>query len=138
MAGKKNTPIIIVISLAVLVVAFGPVGGWYLRDFVRYDRYNKENFIDQNTYQAVFLTNEQIYFGHLKNINDEYLILFDVYYVKINEETGEGILVGLGMIESHAPQNYMTINKDQILFWENLRPDSQVIKTIANIESKSN
>ena len=138
MASKKNTSIVIAVSLAVLIVVIGSIGVWYLTDFVKYDRYNKQDFIDSNTYQAIFLTNDQIYFGHIKDINDDYLILSDVYYVRINEETGEKILVKLGMIEPHGPEGSMVINKDQVLFWENLKPDSQVIKTIANIQLKSN
>ena len=138
MAGKKNTPIVIAISLAVLIVVTGSVGVWYLTDFVKYDRYDKKEFIDSSTYQAIFFTNDQTYFGHIKDINDDYLILSDVYYVRINEETGEKILVKLGMIEPHGPEGSMVISKDQVLFWENLKPDSQVIKTIANIQLKSN
>ena len=135
MASKKNTPIVIAVSLAALVVAIGSVGVWYLTDFIRYDRYDKQDFIDPNTYQALFLTNDQIYFGHLKDINDNYLILSDVYYVKINEK-GDSVLVKLGTIEPHGPKGSMIVNKDQALFWENLRPDSQVIKTIESIQSK--
>ena len=81
----------------------------------------------------MFLTNDQIYFGRLKNINSDYLILFDVYYVKVNDE-GVGQLVKLGFGEPHSPQNKMIINKAQVLFWENLKPDSQVIANISKIE----
>lgn len=82
-------------------------------------------------YQAVFLDNDQIYFGHLKsNSQDsEYLMLTDVYYVKIGEDS-IGQLVKLGQIEPHRPTNEMIINRDHVLFWENLSFDSPVSKTI--------
>ena len=91
------------------------------------------SIIDAETYQAVFLTNDQIYFGRLKNINPDYLILSDVYYVKINEG-GVGQLVKLGASEPHGPKDEMIINQDQVLFWENLKIDSPVVKTIQNMK----
>ncbi|MEK7121210.1 MAG: hypothetical protein AAB857_00710 [Patescibacteria group bacterium] len=90
---------------------------------------------DAETYQAVFLANNQIYFGRLKNINSDYLILSDVYYVKINE-SGAGQLVKLGAGEPHGPRDEMIINQDQVLFWENLNFDSPVVKTIQSIQSQ--
>ena len=70
--------------------------------------------IDTETYQAIFLTNNQIYFGRLKNISSDYLILSDVYYVKVKED-GAGQLVKLGMGEPHGPKDEMVINQDQVL-----------------------
>ena len=93
--------------------------------------------IDQTTYQAVFLDDKQIYFGKLKDINSQYPILEDVYYVKLEGEGAtSGRLVRLGETEPHSPQNQMIINRDHILFWEDLKPDSQVVQTI--ISSKLN
>lgn len=87
--------------------------------------------INPNTYQAIFLSNDQIYFGHLRSENQksEYLVLTDVYYVKIGEDS-VGTLVKLGQIEPHRPENEMIINRDHILFWENLSLDSPVVRTI--------
>ncbi|MBI2627229.1 MAG: hypothetical protein HYW77_03220 [Parcubacteria group bacterium] len=135
MANNKNISIVVAVSLAVLIVVVGSVGVLFLTNFLKYDRYEKHDFINSNAYQAVFLTNDQIYFGHLKNISSDYLILSDVYYVKINED-GAGQLVKLGAIEPHGPQDKMIINQKQVLFWENLKFDSQVVKTINNIQSK--
>lgn len=86
---------------------------------------------DPATYQAVFMDNDQIYFGRLKNVdpNSEYLLLTDVYYVKVNEDS-VGQLIKLGQIEPHRPTNEMIINRDHILFWENLTLDSPVTQTI--------
>ena len=94
-------------------------------------RDNFDRIADPNLYQAVFLSNDQIYFGHLKSKNreSEYLTLTDVYYVKIAEDS-TGQLVKLGQIEPHKPTNEMVINREHILFWENLSPDSPVVQTI--------
>lgn len=93
----------------------------------------RNDLIDKSSYQAVFLSNDQIYFGHLKNPGSDYLILTDVYYVKVNE-SGAGQLVKLGQIEPHGPKDEMTINREHILFWENMRPDSPVVKTIQSMQ----
>ena len=94
-------------------------------------RDNFDKMADPDLYQAIFLSNDQIYFGHLKSESreSEYLTLTDVYYVKVAEDS-TGQLVKLGQIEPHKPMNEMIINKEHILFWENLSPDSPVVRTI--------
>ncbi len=135
MISSKHVPIVIAISVVVLVVMVSVVSVLFLTKFLRYDSYGKQDFIDRDVYQAVFLTNDQIYFGHLKNISNDYLILSDVYYIKVNEG-GTGQLLQLGALEPHSPKDQMVINQDQILFWENLKADSPVIKTIQNMQQK--
>lgn len=132
MPRSKYVPITVACLVVVGFIA-GVVGSSFLIDWFKYDR--KSNFIDSDLYQAVFLTNDQIYFGRLKNISSDYLILSDVYYVKINKD-GAGQLVKLGAGEPHGPKNEMIINQDQVLFWENMRIDSQVVKTIQNMPQK--
>ena len=91
--------------------------------------------IDQTTYQAVFLEGGQIYFGKLRGIDSQYPVLDDVYYVKLEDEKAtSGRLVKLGTIEPHGPKDQMILNRDHILFWENLKPDSQVVQTIRNLK----
>ena len=133
MINSKHVPVIIATGVGVLVLIACLVGGLFLTKFLKYDSYDKQDFIDPLAYQAVFLANDQIYFGHLKNTSPDYLILHDVYYVKV-DESGAGQLVKLGAIEPHGPNDKMILNRDQILFWENLRADSQVTKTIQGMK----
>ena len=94
-----------------------------------------EKKIDPTTYQAIFLADEQIYFGKLKDVNSLYPILEDVYYIMLqNDDPNSGRLVKLGQEEPHSPYDQMIINRDHILFWENLKPDSRVIQTINNLK----
>ena len=98
--------------------------------------------IDGGKYQAVFLTNGQVYFGKLKDTSGDYMYLNDVYYIQAKATTGSasnpqdtasqtGVeLVKLGN-EVHGPVDQMTIRKEQVLFFENLKQDGQVAKTIA-------
>ena len=135
MISSKHVSIIIAVSVGVLAAAVLVVNILSLTNYAKYDRYDKKDFIDPGAYQAIFLTNDQIYFGHLKNVSSDYLILSDVYYVKVNEN-GAGQLIKLGVSEPHAPKSEMIINQDQILFWENLKADSPVTKTIQNMQSQ--
>jgi hypothetical protein len=92
-------------------------------------------------YQAVFLSNGQVYFGKIQNENRRYLELTDIYYLQLkdslqgqdinknDDEKSDMSLVKLGN-ELHGPADRMLINRDQVLFIENLKNDSKVIKAI--------
>lgn len=96
--------------------------------------------VDRNSYQAVFLDNNQIYFGRLKNPDSLHPILDDVYYVQVGAESEKGQqtnkLVKLGDIEPHKPKNQMILNNQHILFWENMNFDSPVIQAIQKHNSE--
>ena len=103
-------------------------------------------------YQAVFLTNGQVYFGKVSNENDQYVKLTDIFYLQTNS-TGTAAsnssasqtaatanssdpnaqtqlsLVKLGN-ELHGPADTMSINRDQILFIEDLKASGQVYQAI--------
>jgi hypothetical protein len=100
---------------------------------------------DAGLYQAVFLTNNQVYFGKLNNIAAQYPVLRDIYYLQVTQTLQPRDatapaqptlnLIKLGA-ELHGPTDEMRINRDHILFWENLKPDSQVVQAIvANKEA---
>ncbi|MEK7536919.1 MAG: hypothetical protein AAB584_00525 [Patescibacteria group bacterium] len=134
---KKNQSSPILTGLAVivgllLIFVLGFKAYWLLLKGA-----GEEERIDQTTYQAIFLDDKQIYFGRLRDIDSQYPILEDVYYVKLESEgSASGRLVRLGETEPHSPKNQMILNRDHILFWENLKPDSQVVQTIINSKLK--
>jgi hypothetical protein len=87
-------------------------------------------------YQAVVLTNGQVYFGKLDKLGPSYPTLRDVYYIQSqqNPETKQvsNTLVKRGR-ELHGP-DHMILNAQHILFIEPVRADSQLGKLIG--ESK--
>ncbi len=91
--------------------------------------------LDPNAYQAVFLNNNQQYFGHLQGIGTRYPTLSDIYYVRTQGPAPENpaqqqfSLIKLGS-EIHGPQDLMYLNWDHVTYWENLRADSEVVKGI--------
>lgn len=93
---------------------------------------------DNSDYSAVFLTNSQVYFGKISNINSKYVKLTDIYYFQVQQKlqpkegeqaTPDVSLVKLGN-ELHGPKDEMYINRDQVLFFENMKKDSKVVDAI--------
>lgn len=100
--------------------------------------------IDSSKYQAVFLTNGQVYFGKLHDYYTSRPYLTDVYYIQApegngtsatNVDTSNQQLVKLGS-ELHAPQNTLILNKDSVLFVENLTDEGKVVQLIKESENK--
>ena len=98
-------------------------------------------------WRAVFLTNNQVYFGHfLWTPFSSTITLEDIYYLQASPEgaTSGPAPLQQGDAESkqpamkivkfgneiHGPTDKMVILKDQILFWEDLREDSAVVQKI--------
>ena len=104
---------------------------------------------DKNKYQALFLTNGQVYFGKLSDTNKEYVKISDIYYLQVQQavqpeqqpaegqqqEQPQTSLVKLGN-ELHGPQDEMYVAKSQVLFWENLKDDGKVVKAIQENQNK--
>jgi hypothetical protein len=99
----------------------------------------ESKFVDEAKLQAVFLNGGQVYFGNIGALNSEYLGLTNIYYLRVNQQVqpkpGESqqqdiSLVKLGC-ELHGPQDQMLINREQVVFWENLKEDGQVAKAVA-------
>ena len=110
--------------------------------------------IKKDDYQAVFLTNGQVYFGKLQNAEGDYLKLTNIYYLQVDSSIQAGAtqeeqaqaaaaaandsnvqLIKLGN-ELHGPQDEMQISSEQVLFWENLKGDSRVSQAIADYRSE--
>jgi hypothetical protein len=98
-------------------------------------------------WQAVFLTDGQVYFGKLQNYNNSYALLHNVYYLKFAEglqqekasSSGSLSSRNLNLIrlggEAHGPEGDMYIAKDKILFFENLKANSTVVGAIEKSSS---
>lgn len=129
--------IILLFSVTIVVVA--------LAVFLYFGGPSEAKLINKEKYQAVFLTNGQVYFGKIKGVNGKYLDLRDIYYLNVNQQVqpnqqgqnGQSnqqtqasiTLVKLGC-ELHKPVDQMIINREQVTFWENLKDDGQVAKAI--------
>lgn len=119
-----------IIVIASIVVVFA---GSYL--FFRYANANKPKSAER---YAVFLTNDQVYFGYLKDENDNYVILDDIYYLKSNAATGEQGKVSLVKWgeEIHGPENEMFISRDQVLYMAKMKSESKINEAIKKFQEK--
>jgi hypothetical protein len=89
--------------------------------------------IDRGSYQAVFLTNGSTFFGKLQPQGDDWFLLSDIFYLTTSEQSGTQ-LIKRGS-EAQGPREPMVIPRQQILFIENLRDDSDVVNLIRRFKS---
>ncbi|MBU1164932.1 hypothetical protein KKA15_05235 [Patescibacteria group bacterium] len=123
--------LVVLIFVVYLILSYTPLNPYLL---VKYP---------SSKWQAVFLTNDQVYFGKVTVSNNSYVTLEHVYYLKsVNWPLQRSIITGaeiapeqsLKLIklstENFSPQDKMVINKDHILFIENLNGDSNIVLAI--------
>lgn len=137
---KKSRKKIFIPIIAIVLLLLAGLIGWTL--------INKANdsalAVDSSKYQAVFFTNGQVYFGKLSAHNSDYLKLNDIYYLQTqageeaslqnaSDDQNNVQLIKLGN-EIHGPEDEMIISKEQILFYENLKTDGNVAKSIAQFK----
>lgn len=102
---------------------------------------SQSKYVASDKMQAVFLNGGQVYFGKITTLNDKFMRVNDIYYLRVNQQVqpdgsastnNQDIsLVKLGC-ELHGPQDSMIINQSQVIFWENLKDDGQVAKAVAD------
>ncbi len=96
-------------------------------------------------YQALFLTNGQVYFGHMQSVDGSYVKLKDIYYLQVqqqvqpdaNKNSNQQPQVSLAKLggELHGPEDIMYVSRDQVLFWENLKNDGKVASAIKDYQA---
>lgn len=137
-SGSKLPWVILALVVVVLVVL-----GVLFRDKLFQGQDKNTPAGTPSGYQAVFLTNGQVYFGKLTNAMSEYVTLEDIYYLQVTQPPLQGSqtntqatqaqpqlsLVKLGQ-ELHGPVDSMQINHEQILFYEDMKEDGRVMQAI--------
>ncbi len=105
----------------------------------------ESKFVNKDRMQAVFLNGGQVYFGRISNLNEKFMRVNDIYYLRVNQtvqpngstaSNQDVSLVKLGC-ELHGPDDSMVINQSQIIFWENLKTDGQVAKAVADYKKQN-
>ena len=105
---------------------------------------SQSGYVDNTKLQAVFLNTGQVYFGNVKLINSQYVVLDNIFYLQTNSNgtaastttsKSNVSLVKLGC-ELHAPYDQMVINMQQVTFWENLQSNGQVAQAVAKYDKQ--
>lgn len=103
----------------------------------------ESSFVDSSKLQAVFLNTGQVYFGNVTSMNNQYIVLTNIYYLQTanggqntTSNNSSVSLVKLGC-ELHEPYDKMVINRDQVTFWENLQDSGQVATAVKTFEKQN-
>jgi len=130
------------LAIALLVVSVVVLGWFATRAF---SSLAAAQAVKGKEYQAIFLTNGQVYFGKFADVNSSYVKLTDIYYLQVqqsvqpkdNSSSSNNQQVSLAKLggELHGPEDVMYINRDQVLFWENLKDSGKVVTAIKNYQS---
>ena len=140
-----------VIKKIILVIAIILVLAW-VDTSTHFSASIKEEMSAKRKWQAVFLNNNQVYLGHLSRFGMNYWKLSDVHYIQtvkvpvqpqpetnptdkenettqpLQEETRNTVVKITN--DLHSPEGSMFIPASNILFWQNLRGDSEVVRAI--------
>lgn len=96
-------------------------------------------------YQALFLTNGQVYFGKISKVDGSYVTVKDIYYLQVQQQVqpkdqnaAQQPQVSLAKLggELHGPEDLMYVSRQQVLFWENLKDDGKVAKAIKDYQAQ--
>jgi hypothetical protein len=98
---------------------------------------DQNKFVDSSKYQAVFLTNGQVYFGNVSDINHDFVRLQNIYYLTQTTADGNYTLVKLGCQQIHDPTDQMVISQTQVSFWENLNDNGKVVTSIKQFKQQN-
>lgn len=101
-----------------------------------------DDLIEADKYQAVFLSNGQIYFGNLESHDNRYMKLTNVFYLERQLSAGGEEQAELPDSDNnfqllkysdvlYGSEDLMVISRDDIIRYENLDPNGVVARAIA-------
>lgn len=132
-----------ILVTSLIVVALSMLGSLGATVYQTANASSEQSSVNASEYQALFLTNNQTYFGKIKSINNDSVTLTNIYYLKSQTaQTGtqstaatpQSTLVKLSN-EVYGPEDSMHVTRSQLLHWENLKSDSQVMKMITDYKN---
>lgn len=104
-----------------------------------------DSAVKAKQFQALFLTNGQVYFGKISQVDKSYVKVTDIYYLQVQQTVqpkdaaaaANNQQVSLAKLggELHGPEDIMYVSRQQVLFWENLKTDGKVAKAIADYKA---
>ncbi len=116
-------------------------------------QFGKKVLSRQPTYYAVHLNSGQAYFGQIESIKEDILVFKNVYFLEeMAGQTNQNLqgenfqvqlppektynLVKRGGDNFAAADGTLFINRSTVLFWEKLKPDSEIVKQIEKASSR--
>ena len=129
------------LAVIVIIIVVLLIGLFLVSKYTSWNILNVDKGVSSTGWQAVFLTNGQVYFGKVAKNSGDILVLKDIYYLQVTQQiqpteanqvqdqSQNLSLVKLGN-ELHGPKDEMRINRSQVLFTEDLKADSKVVDAI--------
>jgi hypothetical protein len=135
-----------ILAVSLILAALIVAGTYGMRAF---SGLMADSAVKGKQYQAVFLTNGQVYFGKVSKVDNSYVKLTDIYYLQVQQQvqpedksksSTEQPQVSLAKLggELHGPEDIMYISRTQVLFWENLKTDGKVATAIKDYKAQGN
>lgn len=133
---KSGTPISTTLMWLLSAVAVVVLAWFALKAF---GFVTQDSAVKGSEFQAVFLTNGQVYFGKFSQTDSDYVKLTDIFYLQVQQSvqpssssSSSNPQVSLAKLggELHGPEDVMYIAKTQVLFWENLKSSGKVSQAI--------
>lgn len=94
---------------------------------------NSENYYDSD-FQAVFLSNGQVYFGTIESSTKNYLVLNNAHYIQLDSEQNQTASTEIKLIkvggEIHSPKSKLFINQANVLLIQELKSPSQMVQKL--------
>ncbi len=139
---KQNIKLIgvaiaIVVVLCIIVV---PHSTWWK------SKVNSQWSSVGNAWYAVYLSNNQVYFGHIVSVTDSTITLSDTHFIEVSQEpvlkaTSKNFaieqapkqtfrLIKRGDEKTLTSDHTLYIDRSAVLYWEKLTADSEVVKLI--------
>lgn len=142
-AGSSTGKLSKILALLLVVVSV-VILAWFAQK--AWSGLTADSAVKGKQYQAVFLTNGQVYFGKVSRVDSSYVKVTDIYYLQVqqtvqpkdntaaNAANQQVSLAKLGG-ELHGPEDVMYVSRQQVLFWENLKTDGKVAKAISDYKA---
>jgi len=124
--------VVLLASIAVLLVSIS-------FSFV-YGNNPETKYLNTKDFQAVDIsvggstTGDQIYFGNVKSISSNYVVLDNVYYIPTSTTSSSNVTLEPLVCQIDQPFDQMVINRSSVNWWENLQPASKVSTSIATYQ----
>ena len=138
--GNNGSSLLSKVLAALLIAVSFVVLLWFANK--AYSDLNADSAVKTKQYQAVFLTNGQVYFGKVSHVDKSYVKVTDIYYLQVQQTVqpkdaaaaANNQQVSLAKLggELHGPEDVMYVSRQQVLFWENLKTDGKVAKAISD------
>ncbi len=106
--------------------------------FIFYSLFFKKAPIADKNWHSIKLVNGEVYYGQIYDYSNDPITIENVYYNYDQEKKEKGDIDNLRLVkkgkETYGPSGTMKIIRSQVLYFEELKEDSKVLRAILDYE----